>query len=127
MILYVSLMAHLQFLFFFLQFFFYGYISFCLSRLLYSETCSLIRMDRQRREEELKNRSSKKGQDAEQSILNRVCCTFLSFYARKKMSLWINGLVAETFLCLIYTSFCHYKRTYIFLSGASYLLSAALN
>ncbi|XXG66081.1 hypothetical protein AAC387_Pa05g3630 [Persea americana] len=30
------------------------------------------RMDRQRREEELKNRSSKKGQDAEQSILNRA-------------------------------------------------------
>ncbi|KAF7836380.1 dynamin-2B-like [Senna tora] len=30
------------------------------------------RMERQRREEELKNRSSKKGQDAEQSILNRV-------------------------------------------------------
>lgn len=30
-------------------------------------------MDRQRREEEIKTRSSKKGQDAEQSILNRVC------------------------------------------------------
>ncbi|KAI4331903.1 hypothetical protein L6164_016851 [Bauhinia variegata] len=30
------------------------------------------RMERQRREEELKNRSSKKGQDAEQSILNRT-------------------------------------------------------
>ncbi|EXC32471.1 hypothetical protein L484_012638 [Morus notabilis] len=30
------------------------------------------RMERQRREEELKNRSSKKGQDAEQSILNRA-------------------------------------------------------
>ncbi|KAG9453289.1 hypothetical protein H6P81_006193 [Aristolochia fimbriata] len=30
------------------------------------------RMDRQRREEELKNRSSKKGHDAEQSILNRA-------------------------------------------------------
>jgi len=29
-------------------------------------------MERQRREEELKNRSSKKGLDAEQSILNRV-------------------------------------------------------
>ncbi|PON95159.1 Dynamin superfamily [Trema orientale] len=30
------------------------------------------RMERQRREEELKNRSSKKGQDAEQAILNRA-------------------------------------------------------
>nr|XP_010928240.1 dynamin-2A isoform X2 [Elaeis guineensis] len=30
------------------------------------------RMDRQRREEELKNRSSKKGQEAEQAILNRA-------------------------------------------------------
>lgn len=30
-------------------------------------------MDRQRREEEIKTRSSKKGHDAEQSILNRVC------------------------------------------------------
>lgn len=30
------------------------------------------RMERQRREEELKNRSSKKGQDAEQSVLNRA-------------------------------------------------------
>ncbi|KAL5538982.1 hypothetical protein UlMin_021355 [Ulmus minor] len=30
------------------------------------------RMERQRREEELKNRSSKKGQDAEQSLLNRA-------------------------------------------------------
>ncbi|KAK4256377.1 hypothetical protein QN277_009252 [Acacia crassicarpa] len=30
------------------------------------------RMERQRREDELKNRSSKKGQDAEQSILNRA-------------------------------------------------------
>lgn len=34
---------------------------------------SFARMDRQRREEELKTRSSKKGHDAEQSILNRVC------------------------------------------------------
>jgi len=33
---------------------------------------NLIRMDRQRREEELKNRPSKKAPDAEQSILNRV-------------------------------------------------------
>lgn len=112
---------------FFLQKVFCGYISFCLSRLLYSEKCSLIRMDRQRREEELKNRSSKKGQDAEQSILNRVCCTFLSFYARKKCHYGSMDFVQETFLYLIYTSFCHYKRTYIFLSGASYLLSAALN
>lgn len=31
------------------------------------------RMDRQRREEELKGRSSKKANEAEQSILNRVC------------------------------------------------------
>lgn len=30
------------------------------------------RMDRQRREEELKNKSSKKGHEAEQAILNRV-------------------------------------------------------
>lgn len=29
-------------------------------------------MERQRREDELKNRSSKKGHDAEQSLLNRV-------------------------------------------------------
>lgn len=33
----------------------------------------VIRMERQRREDELKGRSSKKGQDAEQSLLNRVC------------------------------------------------------
>jgi dynamin GTPase len=33
-------------------------------------------MDRQRREDELKNKSSKKAVDTEQSILNRVtiCC-----------------------------------------------------
>ena len=31
-----------------------------------------IRMERQRREDELKGRSSKKGQDAEQSLLSRV-------------------------------------------------------
>ena len=35
-----------------------------------------FRMERQRREEELKNRSSKKGQDAEQVILNRVGCLY---------------------------------------------------
>jgi dynamin GTPase len=40
------------------------------------------RMERQRREEELKGRSSKKGQDAEQSLLNRVC-----FYLR---TIWIH-------------------------------------
>lgn len=34
--------------------------------------CGSSRMDRQRREEELKGRSSKKGHEAEQSILNRV-------------------------------------------------------
>lgn len=39
-------------------------------------------MERQRREEELKGRSSKKGQDAEQSLLNRVC-----FYLR---TIWIH-------------------------------------
>jgi hypothetical protein len=33
---------------------------------------NFIRMERQRREDELKNRSSKKALDAEQSILNRV-------------------------------------------------------
>lgn len=36
-------------------------------------------MERQRREEELKTRSSKKGQEAEQSILNRVCFLFCLF------------------------------------------------
>jgi hypothetical protein len=30
-------------------------------------------MERQRKEDEIKYRSSKKGQEAEQSILNRVC------------------------------------------------------
>jgi hypothetical protein len=34
------------------------------------------RMERQRREEELKNRSSKKANDAEHAILNRVVCSF---------------------------------------------------
>lgn len=34
------------------------------------------RMDRQRREEELKGRSSKKAHEAEQSMLNRVCNVF---------------------------------------------------
>lgn len=38
-------------------------------------------MERQRREEELKGRSSKKGFDAEQSILNRVG----SSYCNKKI------------------------------------------
>jgi hypothetical protein len=36
-----------------------------------------FRMERQRREDELKGRSSKKGHDAEQSILNRVGVIFL--------------------------------------------------
>ena len=39
-----------------------------------SVLCLIVaRMDRQRQEEERKNRSSKKGVEAEQSILNRVC------------------------------------------------------
>ena len=38
------------------------------------------RMDRQRREEELKNRSSKKGQEAEQAILNRVSLLFMHVF-----------------------------------------------
>lgn len=37
----------------------------------------LSRMDRQRREEEVKYRSSKKGQEAEQVILNRVSLVYL--------------------------------------------------
>lgn len=48
--------------------FLYG-LQFCLSDLSVS---NLTRMDRQRREEEQRNRSSKKAPDAEQSILNRV-------------------------------------------------------
>jgi len=46
---------------------------FVRSLLIYLFYAIHIRMERQRREEELKGgRSSKKGQDAEQSILNRV-------------------------------------------------------
>jgi len=37
-------------------------------------------MERQRREEELKGRSSKKGQDAEQSLLSRVCVHSVSIW-----------------------------------------------
>lgn len=40
----------------------------------------LLRMERQRREEELKNRSSKKGHEAEQAILNRVGCLSSNVY-----------------------------------------------
>jgi len=36
-----------------------------------------FRMERQRREDELKGRSTKKGHDAEQSLLNRVGVVFL--------------------------------------------------
>ena len=38
----------------------------------------LHRIDRQRREDELKQRSSKKGQEMEQSLVNRVCLSFIN-------------------------------------------------
>lgn len=61
------------------QIYFWFYITLCfslwflVSRFLYLFLDDSSRMDRQRREEELKGRSSKKAHEAEQSILNRVC------------------------------------------------------
>lgn len=59
-----------------------GNIYLCLTKLT-TLTMSIwdwlfSRMDRQRREDELKNRGSKKAHEAEQSILNRVIMILLS-------------------------------------------------
>lgn len=50
-------------------------------------------MERQRREEELKSRSSKKGHEAEQAILNRV-----SFYFRE--------IFIHVAICSVCLAFC---------------------
>lgn len=47
--------------------------SFLVTSIWFCLLLNLSRMERQRREEELKNRPSKKALEAEQSMLNRVC------------------------------------------------------
>lgn len=61
---------------------------------MYEAICSddSSRMDRQRREEELKGRSSKKAHEAEQSILNRVYYVFKILLYFLSFALWEGGV-----------------------------------